>query len=296
MLQLNIKCQGKIAEEVSATLEALGALAITVTDQFDDAIFEPEAGSNPIWPHVVIHALFADEHRPAALIETLTMHHAPQELVMSSEVVPEQDWHQAMQQSLQPQQFGARLWICPSWHSAPQEDAIQVILDPGLAFGTGSHATTALCLLWLENNDLGQKVVIDYGCGSGILAIAALKLGAAHAYAIDIDEQALLSTANNASHNQINPTALTIGTPDLLPSAADVLVANILLNPLLALKSHFHSLMKANARLVISGVLVKQIDEVIDAYQSHFTHSVTRTREDWALLEFHSNALNDSGT
>lgn len=285
MLQLKIEhCNQNEAELVSDLLESLGAVSVTMTDRYDDPILEPEPGSVPLWPHIVIHALY----EPSSNIELITRVFSTQypQLAYAIEPLPEQDWERTCLVDLKPQRFGKRLWICPSWLTPPVPEAINLILDPGLAFGTGSHPTTALCLTWLEQMDLAQKTVIDYGCGSGILGIAALKLGAKQVQAVDIDEQALIATKNNALTNQIDMNTLNICYPEALHTPVDLLIANILLTPLLKLKTRFRELLKDTGTLAVSGILANQTSELIDAYQSDFTLISSSREEDWAVLVF----------
>lgn len=282
-MQFIIHCHRADVETLSFALEGHGALCVTLTDQFDDPILEPTKGSNPLWPHVVITALFDQDDALNHAKQWLNSHYPHLQNV--TEPVIEKDWTQACMEDIEPQRFGQRLWVCPTWHTPPA-DGIAIMLDPGLAFGTGNHATTALCLTWLEQAALEEHTMIDYGCGSGILAIAALKLGAKHVYAIDIDDQALIATKNNAGTNQINEHCLTLGTQDISLPVVDLIVANILLTPLIALKEHFDSLLKPSGQLVVSGILAEQAPMLIDEYQSHFAHQTTEIKGDWALLEF----------
>lgn len=285
MLQLNIaNCNQVDAELISDLLENLGALSVTMTDQFDDPILEPEPGSVPLWPHIVLHALFEPEINTDLVISTCTKEYP--HVSCSLETLPDEDWERACLVDLKPTQFGKRLWICPSWLTPPENNAINLILDPGLAFGTGSHPTTALCLTWLEQADLTHKTVIDYGCGSGILGIAALKLGASHVHSVDIDEQALIATKNNAITNQIEMSKLSIDYPDSLDSSVDLLIANILLAPLINLKTSFHKLLNKNGILVLSGILANQTNELVDEYKSDFELLNSSIEGDWALLCF----------
>ncbi|MDP3561506.1 MAG: 50S ribosomal protein L11 methyltransferase [Legionellaceae bacterium] len=285
MWQLKIEhCNQDDAELISDFLEELGAVSVTMTDQFDDPILEPEPGSVPLWPHVVLHALYEPSCNMDLITHALSTQY-PQ-LSYFLDTVVEQDWERTCLVDFKPQRFGKRLWICPSWLTPPVPDAINLILDPGLAFGTGSHPTTALCLNWLESIDLEQKTVIDYGCGSGILGIAALKLGAAHVHAVDIDEQALIATKNNAITNHLDLNTLTTSYPDILHTPVDVLIANILLLPLLKLKTRFRELLKDTGFLVVSGILANQMQELIDTYQPDFTLIASNREADWAVLTF----------
>ncbi len=285
MFQLQIEqCHRDEIELLSDALEETGALSITLTDQYDDPILEPAPGAAPLWPNVVVNALYMEE-KEANLALTIVSE-AFSHFSYSIHDLPDQDWERTCLDQFKPQQFGKRLWVCPSWLTPPDLEAVNLILDPGLAFGTGSHATTSLCLTWLDKADLKNKQVIDYGCGSGILALAALKLGARHVHAVDIDEQALLATQDNAFNNDIPATDLTVSQPDTLNKPVDVLIANILLAPLLALKTRFRGLLNDGGILVVSGLLAEQVPILIEAYQTDFVYSSTCIENDWALVEF----------
>jgi len=176
------------------------------------------------------------------------------------------------------------MWIVPTWHTPPDPQAINLLLDPGLAFGTGSHPTTQLCLHWLEQNLQAGNTVIDYGCGSGILAIAALKLGAAHITGIDIDEQAITVSQENAKRNQCNPAQCVFATSHQPSKPVDIVIANILANPLMILAPLLASLVKQGGHIALSGILYEQTAEVIDIYQVWFDMKSVRQQEDWVLL------------
>lgn len=285
MYQLIIEgCTREEVAVIDEALEDMGALSVTLTDRYDTPILEPEIGTTPLWADVVVNAIFAEEYDAQVAqkhIETLFSHAS-----MSLDVVPEKDWERVCMADFKPQQFGERLWICPSWLTPPDPDAINLTLDPGLAFGTGTHPTTALCLTWLEQADLLNNHMIDYGCGSGILALAALKLGAKHVTAVDLDEQALIATRNNAEINHIPAMDLTVALPNAIHEPVDVLVANILLTPLLALQSEFKRLLHPNGTLVVSGVLNEQVPQLIEAYHAHFRHITTQHQGDWSMLVF----------
>lgn len=285
MLQLQIEqVKRDEAELLSDALEETGALSVTLTDQYDDPVLEPAPGATPLWPHVVAHALYTEQHE--ADIALLLVSKAFPHLSYSIHTLPEQDWERACLDQFKPQLFGTRLWVCPSWLTPPNPNAVNLILDPGLAFGTGSHETTSLCLTWLDKAELEQKQVIDYGCGSGILALAALKLGAQHVHAVDIDEQALLATRDNALNNDIAAARLTVSQPEALNKAVDVIIANILLAPLMALKKRFRELLLDTGMLVVSGLLAEQVPALIEAYQTDFAHVSTSIENDWALVAF----------
>lgn len=285
MQQLTIEhCHQNEVELLSELLESHGALSVTMTDQCDDPILEPEPGTVPLWPNVVLQALFEESMSIDAVLTAVKAHY-PQ-VACFSENVPQQDWERTCLVDFKPQRFGKRLWICPSWHTPPDPAAINITLDPGLAFGTGSHHTTSLCLTWLEQASLRGQTLLDYGCGSGILGIAALKLGARHVHALDIDPQALTATQSNANINAIDPSTLTIDYPTGPKPKVDIIIANILLKPLLELKLAFYTLLNPHGTLVLSGILANQTHQLIEHYQSHFTLVTSERDEDWALLAF----------
>jgi ribosomal protein L11 methyltransferase len=202
-----------------------------------------------------------------------------------SEVIEDQDWERSWMDNFQPMRFGERLWIVPSWHAAPEPDAVNLLLDPGLAFGTGTHPTTALCLEWLDGQDLKDCNLLDFGCGSGILAIAALLLGAKQAVGTDIDFQALDASRDNAGRNNIAPERFALYLPEDLPQEkADVLVANILAGPLVSLAPTLTSLVKSGGRLALSGILAEQGAEVAVAYADTFDLDPIADRDGWVRI------------
>lgn len=285
MFQLYIKeCLRDEIDALSEALDTTNAVSVTLTDQFDDPILEPAPGAAPLWPNVVIQALYTDKTDALTAQQALSASYP--HLTYTLDELPEQDWERVCLDQFEPQRFGERLWVCPSWHTPPDPKAVNLILDPGLAFGTGSHETTSLCLTWLSHADLNQKTIIDYGCGSGILAIAALKLGASHAFAVDIDEQALIATQNNATQNAISDQHITIGAPHELSKPVDVVIANILLTPLLTLKDHFHTLLKESGTLVVSGILSEQCSMLIETYENEFVCVSTTLENGWGLVVF----------
>ncbi|WP_347251427.1 50S ribosomal protein L11 methyltransferase [Legionella sp.] len=283
--QLQIEqCHRDEVDLISEALEEMGALSITLTDKYDDPVLEPEPGTTPLWPDVIVNALYTDIKEAALAKQHLAaqFHH----LSFAISELPDQDWERAWMDDFKPQCFGQRLWICPTWLEPPEPEAVNLILDPGLAFGTGTHPTTSLCLRWLDQAELANKTVIDYGCGSGILALAALKLGAARVQAVDIDEQALQATQSNALMNAIDSQQLDIGFPEILREPADVLIANILLAPLLTLRTQFKKLLNNEGVLIVSGILNEQAASLIEAYQADFAHQSSTDLEGWSLLTF----------
>ncbi|MBP3863108.1 MAG: 50S ribosomal protein L11 methyltransferase, partial [Pseudomonas sp.] len=197
----------------------------------------------------------------------------------------DQDWERSWMDNFHPMRFGQRLWIVPSWHAAPEPDAVNLLLDPGLAFGTGTHPTTALCLEWLDGQDLKNCTVLDFGCGSGILAIAAMLLGAKHAVGTDIDVQALEASRDNANRNGVDPQLFPLYLPEDMPQVqADVVVANILAGPLVSLAPQLSSLVKPGGRLALSGILAEQGEEVAAAYAQDFDLDPIANRDGWVRI------------
>jgi ribosomal protein L11 methyltransferase len=277
-------CDHDNVNVLSEWLEELGAVSITLTDQNDNPVLEPAPGTTPLWPDVILTALFSEEEQANIACEQLVKNHP--HMHCSINIIPEKDWERVWMDDFKPQKFGNRLWICPSWLTPPDPNATNLILDPGLAFGTGTHPTTSLCLHWLDQADLQGKRVIDYGCGSGILALAALKLGATFLHAVDIDPQALQAVQNNAETNHIDACQLAMSFPDALHTSADVIIANILLEPLIQLQERFHALLNKHGKLVVSGILNDQAPILINQYQQHFIHEKTQQQGDWSLIVF----------
>ncbi|KTC65368.1 ribosomal protein L11 methyltransferase (plasmid) [Legionella adelaidensis] len=282
MFELQVSSPESHAEPLCALLESLGALSITMTDKHDHPILEPELGTSPLWPEVVINALFEDIHQAQFAQQMIEQQSEHPEMVIKE--IQEQDWERTCLVDFKPLQFGDHLWVCPSWTAPPDPNATNLILDPGLAFGTGNHQTTALCLKWLGNHSVKELEVIDYGCGSGILALAALKLHAKKVYAVDIDPQALIATENNAQSNNLLCDSLFIGKPDELKKPVDLILANILLGPLIELRFRLKELLKPGGLLVVSGILEEQINELKNAYEGVFTPLEENVQEGWALI------------
>ena len=290
-LELSLTARLEQQPRVEEALEDLGALSITLRDADaetpdEQAIFEPAVGELPLWPTITLNALF-DEHTDkrglaAALGELLPWLEPGQ---LDFRTVEDQDWERVWMDQYQPMAFGKRLWIYP-WNIEPptDDDRVVVRLDPGLAFGSGTHPTTALCLEWLDSLALAGQSVIDYGCGSGILAIAALKLGAAHAVGVDNDPQALLASRDNAERNGVS-SRLDVHLPGDEPkAAADVFVANILAGPLGELAPVFAAATKPGAPFAISGILDGQQDELLARYAEWFDALRADVRDGWVRI------------
>ncbi len=278
------KVQVALAETL---MESLGAVSVILDDAQDQALLEPLPGETPLWDHVIVTGLFTDEAN-AAQLEAFLADQLP-DATLVHEFLEEQVWERTWMDHYEPIQCGERLWIVPEWLTPPNPQAINLMLDPGLAFGTGNHASTFLCLQWLDQQDLRDKVVIDYGCGSGILGIAALLLGAKQVYAVDLDPQAVLSTMQNAAINKVE-SKIWAGLPSEFEAqfadlTADVVVANILAGPLSQLASTFAELAKPNALIAMAGILEDQVDELRLSYAKWFNlHTLQRREENWCRL------------
>jgi ribosomal protein L11 methyltransferase len=285
MMQVSLWIDRKQLDQAEQVFYACGALSISIQDAADTPIFEPPLAETPLWPHLIVTGLFNDNRSNDSIPCTLRSE-LDQNLRIELRALPERDWVRTSLEDVVPMRFANRLWICPTGHSVPDKSAVIVRLDPGLAFGTGSHPTTALCLEWLATQSLYGTNVIDYGCGSGVLAIAALKLGAQHVWAVDIDVQARQATRENAIKNAIPPTDLDICQPDRLRGTiADIIVANILSGTLIELKPVLSNLIVAEGRLVMSGLLANQIDPVIASYGNTFKLRPAIKKNQWILLE-----------
>lgn len=286
-IQLKFNYKHPDADSLSDYLMELGALAVTFLDAEDKPILEPKPGETPLWEHLIVLALFAADIDTKAIDSNIQSHEFAQHIGQQYEweIIRDQDWERSWMENFKPMQFGQRVWIVPSWCDAPEPEAVNIKLDPGLAFGTGTHATTALCLQWLDGADLNGKTVIDYGCGSGILAIAALLLGAEKVYAVDIDPQAIEATKQNLERNGIASNRLILGLPEQveLPQA-DILVANILAEPLRQLAESIANSVQVGGNLVLSGLLETQAAELNSLYSQWFEMDAPTVQEDWARL------------
>jgi ribosomal protein L11 methyltransferase len=279
-------CAGRAqAQLIEAALENAGALAVTLEDAADEPQLEPPPGTTPLWSQVTLTALFPDEPQTLttarALARSLADHLTSEPRF---EQIQDRAWERVWLDDFNPTRFGDRLWICPRGQPAGDPDAVVVELDPGLAFGTGHHPTTALCLRWLDGADLTGKSVLDYGCGSGILSIAALRLGAARAVAVDHDPQALEATGENAVQNRV-ADRLQACLPGQIPNnPADLLLANILAGPLIELAPRLAELVHAGGPIALSGILQEQTRSVANAYAPWFELDAPRTQDKWVLL------------
>ncbi|EDQ02625.1 50S ribosomal protein L11 methyltransferase [Shewanella benthica] len=285
-IQLKIDTDSQHADALSDLLMEEGSLSITFEDGKDTPIYEPTLGETPLWNNTVLTALFEADRDLAILVEQLkSLPYLGTDFRYKIEQVEDKDWEREWMDNFHPIQFGKRLWICPSWREIPDPQAVNVILDPGLAFGTGTHPTTALCLEWLDGLELTDKEVIDFGCGSGILAVAALKLGAKKVTGIDIDYQAIEASKANAERNDVQDR-LSLYLPEEQPQdlKADILVANILAGPLRELAPLIAEKVKSGGQLALSGLLKEQADEVAEFYTQWFDMDAPVHKEDWSRL------------
>lgn len=284
--QLSAAAPESLAEEVSDRLFELGALSVSFEDEGDQPLFEPGPGEAPIWRDTRVIGLFEEDVDVDEVRAALAASFAENALSgWRVQEIQDQAWERAWLEHFQPMRFGKRLWIIPTGFEPPaQEDAVCVHLDPGLAFGTGTHPTTALCLQWLDGQDLQGKTVIDYGCGSGILAVAALLLGAVSVVATDIDPQALTATADNAEKNGVRDRLSGCMPPQMPAVRADILLANILANPLIELAGRLAGHVKPGGRIALSGILREQAGKVRDAYEPFFIMDDPEFLEDWTRL------------
>jgi ribosomal protein L11 methyltransferase len=285
-LELSLVIPAAQQATTEAALEDLGALAVTLLDAEDHPIFEPGPGETPVWPQIAMSALFDAGSDRAGLVHVLTdlvPDLAPERI--GFRIVEDEDWTRVWMDRFQPMRFGRRLWIYP-WNIEPpgDADAIVVRLDPGLAFGTGTHPTTALCLEWLDARDLAGKIVIDYGCGSGVLAIAALKLGATRVIGVDNDPQALAASRDNAERNGVTARLDLCAPGDFQAQPADALVANILADPLHELAPRFARCVRPGGDIALSGILRGQEDALCERYAEWFEAIAVEAREDWIRI------------
>jgi len=288
--QFIFQTDARHSDNLSSLLSDYGAQSVTIRDAGDVPIFEPPLNTEPLWPEIVISGLFSAEQDLSTIV-TMVKNQLGQALDYKIEILEDKDWVREWMDNFHPIQFGPKLWICPSWKTPPDEEAVNILLDPGLAFGTGTHETTALCLRWLDQHQqkFQNKKVLDFGCGSGILAIAANKLGANDVYAVDIDPQAIQATQDNAKKNDVPANELTciiskdFATQDYQYSF-DLVVANILARPLIELVELITSFLKPDGQIVLSGILKNQATEVIEAYQDYIQFEPVVIDGDWVRL------------
>ncbi|MCW8871511.1 MAG: 50S ribosomal protein L11 methyltransferase [Xanthomonadales bacterium] len=286
-IEVSLSVNRSAVATAEGVLEALGALSLTLQDDADAPVLEPGPGATPLWPVVRVHGLFENSVDPQLIIAGLHSvlgSDGPDHIQWRE--VGDEDWERAWMDRFEPMRFGRRLWVVPGGMAIPPAPAnIEIRLDPGLAFGTGTHPTTALCLEWLDGQSLTGMLVVDYGCGSGILAIAAVLLGAAQVIAVDNDPQALESTAANAARNSVDDRVCCQLPRDFAASDADIVLANILAGPLVELAPVLTGCTKAGGRIVLSGLLEEQVQEAAVAYRSACEIIRSVALDGWARLD-----------
>ncbi|EHU0375978.1 50S ribosomal protein L11 methyltransferase [Vibrio cholerae] len=286
-IQIKLNATNDNAEAIGDMLmEETGAVSVTFLDAKDTPVFEPLPGETRLWGDTDVVALYEADMDTSLILQQIKASNMLAEgFAHKVEQVEDKDWEREWMDNFHPMQFGRRLWICPSWREVPDPQAVNVMLDPGLAFGTGTHPTTALCLEWLDNLNLSGKTVIDFGCGSGILAIAAIKLGAAKVIGIDIDPQALLASKDNAARNGVEDQ-IEVYLPKDQPEGlvADVVVANILAGPLRELSPIIKGLLKPGGQLAMSGILDTQAESVAEFYRDDLELDPIAEKSEWCRI------------
>ena len=287
-IQLRLDTHPEQVEQLEELMLASGSVAVTLEDNADQPVLEPAVGETPLWGQTRLTGLY-----PADTDMKATLAHFPAELLAQCnqriEILEDKDWEREWIKHYQPMQFGQRLWVCPSWLEPPEPDAVNLLLDPGLAFGTGTHPTTALCLAELDGMNMEQQVVVDCGCGSGILAEAALKLGACEALGVDNDPQALVASKDNAQRNGVDSAVLTVALPgqydaDHWQQRADTVIANILAGPLMELSNTLLHCLKPGGTLMLSGLLNTQAPGMIEHYAPWVSLRIAGEHEGWVCL------------
>ncbi len=289
--QLTLFCRATDAEAWEERLFSEGAVAVTLRDAADEPLYEPPLGTTPLWANTLVTALFEEGVAVEAVLRRLALHGTLPSYQLQN--LPDQVWERSWMEGFVPMQFGQRLWIVPSWHQPPDPSGVIIDLDPGIAFGTGTHATTRLCLEWIDGHAAAiaqSERVVDFGCGSGILALAAAKMGAQQLYAVDNDPQALDATRRNALQNHLDLTCVQIELPKPfwqrgLEGQVGVVLANILANPLIELAPKLISLLQPRGVLVLSGILTEQAEAVMAAYTPQMIFVPPVVLEGWVRLE-----------
>ena len=283
-IQIRYTTNKQNADLISDEMMELGAFSVTFLDAKDTPIYEPKPGDFLLWEETIAIGLFDAEIDAEAIINQLKLFPFGQDGQYKVEQLEDKDWIREWMDSFKPVQFGPRLWICPSWCDIPDPTAVNVILDPGLAFGTGTHPTTSLCLKWLDQHVEPGQTLVDFGCGSGILAVAALKLGIEKAIGIDIDPQAIQASQANAERNGVNEK-LDLYLPENQPEyQADLVVANILCGPLKELADIIQAYVKPAGKLALSGLLESQAEEICQVYSQWFDLDPVAIEGEWCRV------------
>lgn len=284
--QLKIQLHSENASYFEQILFDSDAISISYLDAEDQPVFQEKPGSTPLWDNTFLLCLFNTKTDLGSLLNKLRCNtKVLNNKSLNIELIEDQDWERSWMKDFEPIQFGEKLWICPSWLSPPEPNAVNIKLDPGLAFGTGNHATTSLCLRWLDQADVRGSEVIDYGCGSGVLSIASALLGAVKVHSVDNDPQAISATIDNSRRNKVPGDVLTTYLPEAVPPVhADILIANILERPLIDLSEKFAELVKKGGYITLSGLLEEQIPSLLSCYDRWFDMGAPQVEQGWALL------------
>ncbi len=290
-LKIVLNTRGDETEAIESMLIHHGAISITIKNDSSEDILEPSVGEQPLWETIQLSALIEENNSSKKAIEDIKKNLNTSECEYVIEKLTKQDWERQYLDEYSPMYFGGNLWVCPSWQDPPNKSAVNLILDPGLAFGTGTHATTALCLEWLAKAKLKNTTIIDYGCGSGILAIAAILLGAEKAICVDNDPQALTATKKNVKKNNLDETQFYYFTPEEFQvyikkdkQKINLIIANILANPLIQLAPKLKSTLADGGNLILSGILKDQEKDIINAYSDSIKFLKSHIRDEWLLL------------
>ncbi|MSP27470.1 MAG: 50S ribosomal protein L11 methyltransferase [Methylococcales bacterium] len=284
--QISVITTENTAPQLADFFDSLGAVSVTYMDAEDEPVYEPAIGETKIWSNTQVIALYElDIDTTQIKTAVLAQFKADELHDWLEETIDDQEWELAWMEFYKPMKFADRVWVCPTDQEQREEGTVCLTLDPGLAFGTGTHPTTALCLEWLASHDLTDKVVIDYGCGSGILAVAAVLLGAKIAHAVDIDPQAITATESNALKNGVADKIIRYLPEQFTPLQADIVLANILAKPLIEMATDISALVAPQGTLVLSGILAEQAQSVIEAYQQcNIVFEPIKQQEDWIRL------------
>jgi ribosomal protein L11 methyltransferase len=284
-LQIKLNTVREQAAKLEDALLDTGAVSVTLQDNADQPILEPGLGETPLWDQVRITGLFDADIDTRNTTEQITARFNQALPEHQWEQLEDKDWEREWMSNYHPICCGERLWICPSWLAPPEPDKVNILLDPGLAFGTGTHPTTFLCMQWLDGQTLDDLHLVDYGCGSGILGIAALKLGARKVVGVDIDPQALLATSDNAQRNQLAENAMPVFLPPQAPNeSVDIVLANILAGPLAELAPQLSALTRRDGKICLSGILATQADAVMAAYADNFVFDPVAQKDEWVRI------------
>jgi len=284
--QISVITQENLAPQLADFFSNLGAVSVTYMDAEDEPVYEPAIGETKIWSNTQVIALYELDADPELIKSQVYQQFNNDDLHdWLYEAIADQEWERAWMEYYKPMKFADRLWVCPTDQEQVESGTVCLTLDPGLAFGTGTHPTTALCLEWLASHELSVKTIIDYGCGSGILAVAAVLLGAKVAHAVDIDPQAITATESNALKNKVEDKIKTYLPEQFTPFQADIVLANILAKPLIDMAEQICALVVSGGSLVLSGILHEQAESVINAYQHEIIFNPLVQQEDWIRLE-----------